>query len=336
MTVATLTKAQLAEGLVVDAASEIRESAVANLLRAPLARWGLSPKHALLKYAREQIAAAGVEGFSGIPRVLARLVALGECDEVHIGGDVYVAPAAPRWMDVGDSSGAYLSVFDLPEGIVQAVSGAARDIVRRISVRSDEDAARLQLAGVNEISMAEWLTPIGYLRHASRRLGSPARSDEITLSVFWDILEAELSQKGLPLGPDAEVRAITGAPGGFFGRYDAADAVGRWTTSAPDGTWCAFRRGYGEAHWHPTILAVNGGERRAFDLFDADEWHWALLARGRRLGSDDGVLRANDSMQLTFRAPRQLQTAMDLLGPQTAPWTWSLQPQAPDIWACLD
>ena len=37
-------------------------------------------------------------------------------------------------------------------------------------VDTDEDAATLELAGVQEVSLADWLVPPGYLRHASRRM----------------------------------------------------------------------------------------------------------------------------------------------------------------------
>ena len=215
----TITREQLADALrLVEAGGEISERAVANLLRVPLSRWGLTPKHSLLSYARDQMRAAGIADVSSVPQVLACMIALGECDEVYVGHEIYVAPAQPRWIPVGAGIGAYLGVSGPPEGVLLAPTGGHRDIVPRIRVDSDDDAARLDLAGVREVSITEWLSPLGYLRHASRRLRKPARSDTFTLAGFWDLLEAELSREGLPLSPDADVRAVTGEPGQRIGR----------------------------------------------------------------------------------------------------------------------
>jgi hypothetical protein len=338
MTLETITKAQLADHLRLNGESgKVSNRGVASLLRAPLARWGLSPKRAILRYARDQLRAAGLDDAERVAQVFAYMVALGECDEVYVGDELYVAPGEPRWMSVGENSGVYLHVSDPPDGIARASGGDHRDIVQRIRVETDDDAARLQLAGVREVSMAEWLSPIGYLRHATRRLGKSVRSDTVSLASFWDLLESELARQGLPLSADADVRAVTVAADSkqFFGRHDAANPEGRWTDVAPDGVWCAFRRGYGEQHWHPTLVAVNGGERRALDLFDRDEWHWALLARGRRFGSDEIVRRSNGSAHLTFPAPSQIRAGMDLVGVPTSAWGWELHPGAPDLWALL-
>ena len=337
MTLETLSKAQLAKDLrLIDANGKTSERTVSNLLRAPIARWGLSPKRSVLKYARDQLRAAGVNDVSCVPKVLQHMIALGECDEVYVGHEAYVAPAEPRWLPVGKNAGVYLGVFGPPEGVSMASTSNYHDIVQRIRVDSDDAATRLHVAGVREVLMAEWLSPVNYLRHATRRLRSPARSDIVTLASFWDLLEAAVAEEGLPLSADAEVRAVTGEPGQFFGCYNAIAPEGRWTTVAPDGVWCAFRRGYGEKHWHPTIIAVDGEERRALDLYDQDEWRWALLARGRRLGLDEVILTEDESVRLTFPAPAQLRAAMDLLGPSTAPWTWDLQHGAPDVWALVE
>jgi hypothetical protein len=128
---------------------------------------------------------------------------------------------------------------------------------------------------------------------------------------------------------------VTGEPGPFFGRHNTTDPEGRWAPTAPDGVWCAFRRGYGESHWHPAIIAVHNQERRALDLYDHDEWRWALLARGRRFGADEFIPTSNGRVRLSFPAPRQIRAAMDLLGVPIASWEWALQPDAPDVWALL-
>jgi hypothetical protein len=232
--------------------------------------------------------------------------------------------------------GALLSVAPIPDGMAELLPGSVgHDLVRRIHVRNDDDLAALRMAGLHQISLEEWLQPHGYSRHAARRKGRVFRSDELLLSQFWELLVAALADDGLPLGNEAEVRALTGEPGAFFGRYDSERCEGRWSDVAPDGVWCAYRRGYGNSHWHPIIAAVDGDQRRALDLFDADEWRWALLTRARWSGFDERVERLDNQVRLSFPAPDQLVAAMDLLGPRRAPWSWAVGRGAPDPWSAL-
>ncbi len=304
---------------------------VADLLRTPLARWGLTPKRAALKHARAQLRAGGVEDVGAVPRVLQRLVDIGECDEVYVGHEPYLAPASPRWLVAGDGVAAYLGVAGPPEGLARLEPGPD-EVVRRVRVETDEDAAILEVAGVREVSLGEWLTPLGYLRHAARRLRRPARSDTLPLGGFWSLLEQALIEEGLALGPDAEVRFLAGEPGDFFGRHDLPEPQGRWTLDPPAGLWCGYRRGYGEAHWHPCIVAVAEDERRALDLYDADEWQWALLARGRHLGTVEIMRNEGARVQLTFPPPAQLRAAMELVGAPVGAWAWELGAGAPAPW----
>ena len=307
---------------------------IAGLLRAPLNRWGLSSKRAVLGHARAGLRACGIDDVSGVPRVLQRLVDLGECDELYVGQEPYLAPAAPRSISVGGGISAYLGAPEPPDGL-SVVNSSHRDIVRRLRVDTDEDAAALELAGVQEVSLAEWLVPVDYLRHASRRLRLPARSDLVSLGGFWELLEEALTEEGQTLGADAEVRILGGRPGEFFGRHNSLKLEGRWTTSPGNGLWCAYRGGYGDTHWHPCIVAVAGDGRHALDLYDEDEWRWALLARGRYVGAEEIVRTSGPTVQLTFPAPSQLRTAMDILGGPSGAWAWDVSPDGPDLWRLL-
>ena len=242
----------------------------------------------------------------------------------------------PRWIRTGEESAALLSVAPTPEGIVELCPEASgTDIVRRIHVRSEEDLAALRMIGVRETSFEEWLQPHGYLSHAMRRRGHPIRSDEISLSRFWELLVAEVARHDLLLGGETKIRVAGGEPGGYFGRHNAPDCEGRWSNVAPDGVWCAYRRGYGTAHWQPMIVAVDGGHRRTLDLYDGDEWCWALLARGRSSGKDERVERTDGQVRVSFPAPYQLVAAMDILGPRRGAWSWEVSPAAPDPWVAL-
>ena len=335
MNLRTLSRPQLGAHLGhLDSEGKPGYRAIADLLRAPLNRWGLSPKRAVLQYVRAELRAYGVEDLSRIPRVLQRLVDIGECDDLYVGHEPCLAPGTSRWISVGDGVAAYLGVSEPPDGL-SLVDGDHHDVIRRFRVDTDEDAATLELAGVQEMSLADWLVPPGYISHASRRLGRPARNDEVSLCGFWELLENALTEEGLALGADAEVRMLGGCPGEFFGRHNSLQPEGRWTTDPDDGLWCAYRSGYGDTHWHPCIIAVGGSVRNVLDLYDEDEWRWAVLARGRCVGPEEVVRAHPPKIQLTFPAPNQLRAAMDIVGRPTGAWAWNASPDGPDPWQLL-
>lgn len=317
-----------------DVEGRLSDRKVADLIRVPLSRWGLSPKRTVLGYAREQLRVAGIEDVASVRITLQRLVDLGECEEVYVGNESYLAPAEPRWISIDDGVAAFLSVSQPPNGI-SVIDGTNQDIVRRIQIETDEHAAALQVAGVREISLAEWLVPLGYLSHARRRMRQPARSDALTLGSFWDLLEAELANGGLPLGDEVEVRMLSGCPGDFFGRHDTAEPEGRWETEAEEGVWFANRRGYGDGHWHPCIVAVDGDGKRVLDLYDWDEWRWAVLARELCLSPEEVVQAGDGRESLRIPLPNQLRAAMDIRGRPRSAWAWDVTQRAPDLWEML-
>lgn len=317
-----------------NAEGELSNYAIANLLRAPLSRWGLSPKQAVLEHARKNLRACGIDDPNTVNHILQRLVDIGECEEVYVGDDKYLAPANPQWVLVGDGVGAFLGVSQPPVGITVKDEGH-HDIIRRIQVDTDESSALLEAAGVQKLSLQEWLSPLGYLGHASRRMGQPARSDQLTLEGFWQLLEEELINDGLMFGREAEIRVLHGAPGKFFGRYNSPQIEGRWTMDLPEGIWCAYRRGFNESHWHPCIISVNSDELRVLDLYNADEWEWALLARGRHFGIEEEVRRNDGNVKLTFSAPSQLRAAMNILGRKGGGWQWNVYTNGPNLWELI-
>lgn len=335
MTVETLTRAQLATGCgYMDVDGNPSERAIAQFMRDALLRWGLCPKRALLKYAREQLRAGDVPTET-VPWVFERLVALGECVEVSVGHEEYVAPSEARWVASGGGLAVLLGPIVVPAETPRLVTVEPRDVAVRIHVESEEQAATLQANGARQVSLAEWLHPLGFLRHIVRRADNAVRSDQHDLTTFWELLVDRVSEEGLQIDQDAELRAVVGEAGGFFGRHTAAAVEGRWQENPPDGVWCAHRRGHGDGHWLPTLVAVEGKERRALDLFDDDEWQWALLARAYAIGPNEVVRRSGGEVAVTWPLPAQLRAAMDLIGIPTAPWCWRVAPDAPDVWALL-
>lgn len=310
---------------------EVSARAVANLLRAPLLRWGLSLRRDVLNYAREQLRVGGVEETNCASQVLERLIEVGDCAEIFVGHEPYLAPTMARWIKIGDEAGVYLGSGE-PPGSLESPAQCASDLVRRIRMASEEDAVSLEVAGVREWSLREWLTPLDYLKCAARRQRALVSSQEMSLAQFWEMLEGELNKAGHLLTSDAKIRALCGSPGGYFGRYDADGESGRWTSAPGDGVWCGYRQGYGDAHWHPCIISVAGEARRMLDLYDVDEWRWALLARGRSVGEEEVVVIEDTEVKLTYPPPSQLRAALDILGVRRGAWTWELSPGAPDLW----
>ncbi|MCK0508566.1 hypothetical protein [Aromatoleum anaerobium] len=335
MTVETLTRAEFARELgYVDLNGNPSARAIAQLLRDAMGRWGLSPRRALLRHAREQLRAGDVP-VDRVPEVLERLVALGECAEVAIGHELFIAPAEPRWIAVGGGSAVLLGTLAVPAVLSPVAALPPDDVAVRVTLDSEEAAATLDAVGWRQVSLEEWLHPPGFLRHVARREGDAVRGDQWDLARFWERLVSAIIEEGLLLGPDAELRAVVGAAGSFFGRHTAAGVEGRWGEQPPNGVWCAYRRGHGDDRWLPTLVSVDGDERRALDLFDDDEWRWALLARSKAVGTAEVAQRAHGEVRVTWPLPAQFQAAMNIIGVPSGPWRWQAAEDAPDLWSLL-
>lgn len=335
MTVETIARVDLArEQAYLDADGNPSDRSIAQFMRDALGRWGLCTRRALFKHARNQLHAAGVPTDT-VPRVFERLVSLGECEEVFVGHEVYVAPAEPRWVASGNGQAVILGAVAVPSATPKLATLDAVDVAIRIRLESEEHAAALSANGIREVSLAEWLHPLGLLRHAVRREGNAIRHDQCDLATFWGRLERAIDEDGLLQGPDAEIRAVVGEPGGFFGRRTAPTVEGRWSEELPDGVWCAYRKGHGENHWLPTLVSVDGDERRTLDLFDDEEWCWALLARSHAVGPAEVCRSSAGEVLVTWPLPAQLRAAMDIIGVPTGRWRWRVAEDAPDIWALL-
>lgn len=324
-------------GLMTSAGQASRRG-LAEILRSFSLRQGMVTRRRLLRYGREQIAAAGLsDAFpsGSVGPILDRLVAYKDYQHASIGHQPYALPGLPRWIEIGAGRAALVGLSHIPKSLTLWTADDCNDLVRRCEIGREETYAALRLAGFIAISWDEWLQPLDYVKYVARRSDEPIRSDLVTLSTFWDLLTESLAREGHLLGPDAEVRFLTGKRGGFFGRRDSLECEGRWSTEANEGVWCAYRKGFGDAQWHPAIVAVDAEERRCFDLFDHDEWAWALLAKAESEGQHEVVKRSKDRLSVSFPMPEQLSAAMDLLGHQTKSWEWDVAADAPDIWALV-
>ena len=335
MSIDILTKSAFARELgYVDEEGTPSKRTIAQLLRNAIGLWGISPKRAVLKYARDELRAADV-AVDSVPQVLERLISFGECVEVSIEHDQFIVGAEPRWIAIGGGRAVLLGPLALPTGVIPVDSLLADDIAIRVELGSEDMAAALDAAGARQVSLEEWLHPTDFLRNIARREWSAVRSDQWDLPKYWDQLVSTLCNEGHLLGPDAQVRALVGAPGDFFGRYSAETVEGRWRENPPDGIWCAYRRAHGDNRWLPTMVSVEGEVNRALDLFDSDEWRWALLARSKALGITEVVTQAHGEQRVTWPLPAQLRAAMDIIGIPAGPWRWQISEDGPDLWSLL-
>jgi hypothetical protein len=335
MTIECLSKAQLARDLgYTDGYGKPSPRAIAQCMREALLRWGMCPRRALFAHARAQLRAFDIPT-DVVPQVLEQLVNLGECEEVGVGHEEYVVPAEARWIDCGGGRAVLLGPVAPPSNTPRLDSDDHTDVAIRVHLKSEEQAAALEARGVRQTSLSEWLQPLTCLKHVSRRTDEPVRVDRFNLISFWEFLVNLVDTEGPLLGPDAEIRFMCGQPGGFFGQVTEAMLEGRWRDQAPEGVWCAYRRGYGDHNWIPTLVSIAGTERRALDLFDHDEWRWALLARSHAVGPEEVVVRSGEEVHVTWPLPAQLRAAMNMVGIPAGVWRWRVAADAPDVWTLL-
>lgn len=311
---------------------------LAQIFRSLSLRQGMATRQRLLRYAREQIAAAGLGAElppESAGEVLDQLHAQGDYQRATVGHQVYAVPSIPRWMAIGGGRAALVGIAELPPSLRLWTGDDRGDLVRRCDIQGEDAHAALRLGGFSAASWEDWLSPLGYVAHMVRRTDMPIRSDLQSLSSFWALLVESVTRDGDMLSSEAQVRYLTGQRGTFFGRKDSLECEGRWSGSADDGVWCAYRKGFGEAHWHPAIVAVDGEDRRSIDLYDGDEWAWAVLAKGETEARREVVNRSGDRLSVSFPLPQQLFSAMDLLGRRIKAWEWEIAADAPDIWALI-
>ena len=313
---------------------EVSRRGTAGLLRSALERWGLSPRRALTRYARQQLGATLLsdQPATFVDDVLSELRSLQECDEVSIGHERYVVAGYPRWIRTSKRTAALLGVDPVPAGLSVSEAPAQSDIVRRVRVDAERDFEILHDAGYVEWSFEAWLRPLNYMRHLRRRAGRLMREDNSNLRQLWDFLVQTVAAEGRPVSEEAPLRVLTGSPGSFFGKFHAPKDEGRWTTQAEDGVWCGYRKGYSDAHWYPVVVAIDGDERRIVDLYNHDEWRWAMLARAQATGVYEVIRESGDTVELTCPLPAQLYSAMTLLGPKLGAWTWKVPEGATRFW----
>ena len=223
----------------------------------------------------------------------------------------------------GSRNYAFLGSLCLPTGVPD-VSCNDNDIVRRFEIENEECIAFLDSINVKEISVSEWFSYPDYLLHASRRMDRSVASNEMALGEFWGLLCNRLKGEGLRVDDSANIRILSDARGGLFGKHDDPKPRDRWMAAKQVGIWCGYRTGHNDRHWNPCIVEVTSDGISALDLFDRDEWIWALLSKGRNCGEDEIINIKENTLSLTFPAPDQLCSVLDILGFRAKSWSWTV------------
>jgi hypothetical protein len=246
-----------------------------------------------------------------VAEVIDALIEVGDVTPVRLSGKPSLVLSRPQWIRIAEGDLAFLGQQDAGSQPIAAING----FVRRAAATADT---------ANPIDFAAFMGAPGYRRHLARRTSGTGDS---TLTEFWSILSSAVRHDGQPL--DAVlVRAVIDPPGsnnGRFGSHNQPQLSGRWKTAAPDGTWCAVRPGRHPNEWHPILVRVEGTEVTSLDLFDWDEWNWALLARGVANGVPERSIWASGTLSFEHPIPKQFLRGLRLLGvPGKWAWTWQL------------
>jgi len=305
-------------GFAADAAGAPAIGSVAKAARACVHAWRSPARARVTAYLHRQLIAVGFEEElvrSRVAEVIDALIEVGDFTPARLSGKASLVLSRPQWIRIAEGDFAFLGQQD---GGSQPTA-VTPSFVRRLPA-ADETADPIDFAGFMGVP--------GYRRHLARRTSG---TGDGRLTEFWSILSSAARHDGQSLDA-ALLRAVVDPPGssdGRFGRHNQPQLSGRWKAAAPDGTWCAVRPGRNPNEWHPILVRVAGAEVTSLDLFDWDEWNWALLARGVANGAPERSTWASGTLSFEHPVPAQFMRALRLLGvPGKWAWTWQLTDDA--------
>ena len=308
---------------------------IAHAICRAVERWQLVPKVRVIAYVLDQLAAAGLTSEDVLARVVEvfdRMVLLGVVEPVDLAGRAHCARAEPRWIRLSDDLAVLTgttSGLEVPVALSRPGADPLANLVVKFNPNHLDTLAYLKAQGVREWTLGDWRGEFGFVEHLLRRNG---KSSAPTLENFWEVLIGAMADDGLQLSADAAVRVVAGCPGEYFGTGVRAKPEGRWTATPSDGIWCGVRAGYSEKHWQPILLEVDGEQRVALDLYDFDEWKWALLARGIALKNPERSERIGDTVAFSYPLPDDIIRLLLLVAESCSGWTWKVPQDVPDVW----
>lgn len=308
-------------GLVADQDGSPAIAPVAQAVRTCVGNWRSPARQRVSAYLHRQLAAVGYDepvARDRVRDVIDALIDIGDLTAVRLNGTASLVISRGSAIRIGAAEFVVLGTMEL--------DGSA-DLAPWRYARATTGGALAQSA----MSFADWLGPAEFRMHLTRRGGG---SGQGTMAEYWATLVSTLRHEGNPIDR-SQVRALIGPPSAersYFGRHHVPD--GRWSSDVPAGTWCAVRPGRNPNEWHPILIDASDGEVKALDLFDWDEWNWALLARGMVAGAPERSDWRDGVLGFEHPIPRQFVRALRLMGgPAERAWTWRLSDVA---FQCFD
>jgi hypothetical protein len=305
-------------GFAADAAGAPSIGSVAQAARTCVNSWRSPARARVTAYLHRQFIAAGFDEElvrSRVAEVIDALIEVGDVTPVRLSGKASLVLSQPQWIRIAAEDFAFLGQQDKDSQPAAVTQG----FVRRIAAAYD---------AADPIDFAAFMGAPGYRRHLARRTSG---TGDGTLAEFWSLLSSAVRHDGQPLDASL-IRAVVDPPGsndGRFGRHNQPQLSGRWKATAPDGTWCAVRPGRNPNEWHPILIRVAGAEVTSLDLFDWDEWNWALLARGVANSAPERSSWISGTLSFEHPVPAQFLRGLRLLGvPGKWAWTWHLTDDA--------
>jgi hypothetical protein len=290
---------------------------VAEAARTCIQSWRSPARARVTTYLHRQFIAAGFdEGLvrNRVTDVIDALIDIGEFTRIRLDGKDSLALSGPSIVSINDGSFIVLGKVAAP--LPNDFHGP-----RYTRLTSSVPVA------LESVPFSDWIGPAGFHLHLARRVGGQADS---TLREFWRCLADAVTHEGNPLDP-VTMRAVVGSPDAtvWFGRCDTPEVSGRWASTVPNGTWCGVRPGRAPNEWHPILATVEGSAAQALDLYNWDEWAWALLARGVVTETPENSNWRNGVLTFQHPIPTQFVRAMRLLGgPGPRAWTWQVSEAA--------
>lgn len=295
---------------------------IANWARRCVAAWRRPARQRLTLFLHSQLFALGFDEEivrKQVRTVIDGLLEISDLTSVRLDGRTSIVQALPTRVAISGDEEVLLGRHAGHEVVSAVFTGA---IARHVSVSAEANRSG------QHVNFEEWLGSPAFLHHVERHTGA---ASDVPLAGFWVLLQASLDREGAPIDRH-RVRALVHPPGhgnGFYGHHAKPGPEGRWSAEIPAGTWCAVRPGRNASEWHPIIVSAEENGCRALDLYDWDEWTWALLARGAAVGQPERMSVTGALLQFEHPIPRQFIRALRLLGGAgPRPWSWEMSEAA--------
>ena len=246
-----------------------------------------------------------------VDEALNQLVRLGDVDLLMTASGRAYAPTPPRVVDWGGGQGVLL-------GSAGPVSAASLTVARRGScqaLRAEAKAGGRTLE--DELGVPSWREAL-VLAEGIDQPGLGPRA------LFRHL--ADLASVGDPLEREGGDRMrVVAASNPYFGRRDAPEPEGRWTSLPENGDFLGARKT--AFSWTDMVVSITDGRTRVLSRPDGDAWRWAAIGVTQAAG-DPLTQRRSDGLQFLIPLPHQLNRAASLCGEFVAPRRFALDANA--------